>query len=58
MKNKRLLGMIVAGAGIIDVVIAALILDSMARTVVLASGIATAAVGVWLCVAGARPAGR
>jgi hypothetical protein len=58
MKNKGMLGLIVAGAGIIDVVIAMVILDSMARTVVLASGIAMVAVGIGLYVAGLRSEGR
>ena len=58
MTGKRLLGIIVAGAGIIDVVIAAVILDSMPRTVVLASGIATVIAGVILFLAGLRSAGR
>jgi uncharacterized membrane protein HdeD (DUF308 family) len=58
MNKKQMLGMIVAGAGIMDVVIAMVILDSMARTVVLMSGVVTIAVGVWLLVAGLRSAGR
>jgi protein-S-isoprenylcysteine O-methyltransferase Ste14 len=58
MRNKQWLGLIVAGAGIIDVVIAAVILDSLPRTIVLASGIATVAVGLALFVAGLRSAGR
>jgi hypothetical protein len=58
MKNRQWLGLIVAGAGIIDVVIAAVILDSLPRTIILASGIATVAVGVVLFVAGLRSAGR
>jgi len=49
-----MLGLILAGAGIIDVVIAAVIQDSVARTVVLASGITTAAVGLVLFVAGLK----
>ncbi|MBE0660198.1 MAG: hypothetical protein IH602_21070 [Bryobacteraceae bacterium] len=57
MNKKQMLGMIVAGAGIMDVVIAMVILDSMARTVVLMSGVVTIAVGVWLLVAGLRSAG-
>lgn len=58
MKNRQWLGLIVAGAGIIDVVIAAVILDSLPRTIVFASGIATVVVGVVLFVAGLRSAGR
>lgn len=58
MKNRQWLGLIVAGAGIIDVVIAAVILDSLPRTIVFASGIATVVVGLVLFVAGLRSAGR
>ena len=53
-----MLGMIVAGAGIVDVLIAAVILDSMPRTVVLISGVVTIAVGACLLVAGLRPKRR
>lgn len=58
MNKQQMLGMIVTGAGIMDVVIATLVLDSMPRTVVLMSGVVTIAVGVWLLVAGLRSAGR
>ncbi len=54
MNTRKMLGLILAGAGIIDVVIAAVILDSIPRTVVLASGITTAALGVFLFFAGLR----
>lgn len=58
MSNKRLLGIIVACAGIIDVVIAAVILDSVPRTIVLSSGIATVIAGVILFLADLRSAVR
>ncbi len=54
MNTRKLLGLILAGAGIIDVVIAAAILDSIPRTVVFASGIATIGLGVFLFIVGLR----
>jgi hypothetical protein len=54
MKTKQMLGLILAGAGIIDIVIAASILDSMPRTVVLASGVTTLGLGLFLFVTGQR----
>jgi hypothetical protein len=54
MNTKKMLGLILAGAGIIDVVIAAAILDSIPRTVVLASGITTIGLGVFLFIVGLR----
>jgi predicted Na+-dependent transporter len=54
VKTKRVLGLFLAGAGIIDIVIAASILDSMPRTVVLASGVTTIGLGLFFFVAGLR----
>lgn len=58
MKHKRMLGLILAGAGIIDVVIAAVIGDSVARTVVFLSGITTILAGLFLFVAGLKQDSR
>lgn len=49
-----MVGMILAGAGIIDIVIAVVIEDSVPRTVVFASGITTIVVGLFLFVAGLK----
>lgn len=54
MNTKRILGLILTGAGIIDIVIAAVILDSIPRTVVFASGVTTAGLGLFLFVAGLK----
>ncbi len=54
MNSKRIVGLILAGAGIIDIVIAAVIEDSVPRTVVFASGITTIVVGLFLFVAGLK----
>jgi len=54
MNTKKMLGLILTGAGIIDVVIAAVILDSIPRTVVLTSGITTVGLGVFLFIVGLR----
>lgn len=54
MNTRKMLGLILTGAGIIDVVIAAAILDSIPRTVVLASGITTIGLGVFLFIVGLR----
>lgn len=53
-----MLGLILAGAGIIDVVIAAVIGDSVARTVVFLSGITTILAGLFLFVAGLKQDSR
>jgi hypothetical protein len=52
VKTKPMLGLILAGAGIIDIVVAASILDSMPRTVVLASGVTMLGLGLFLFVTG------
>lgn len=49
-----MVGLILAGAGIIDIVIAAVIDESIARTVVFASGVTTILVGLFLFVAGLK----
>jgi hypothetical protein len=54
MRNKRILGFILAAAGMIDVVISAVVLDSIPRTVVLLSGLTTLALGIFLIVSGLR----
>jgi hypothetical protein len=54
MKNKRILGLILAAAGMIDVVISAVVLDSIPRTVVLISGLTTLGLGIFLIVSGLR----
>ena len=54
MKNRKLLGIVLAGAGMIDVVISTVVLEAIPRTVVLISGLATIAAGLFLFIAALR----
>jgi len=58
VKTKQMLGLILVAAGLIDVVIAAVILDSVPRTVVFVSGVTTLGLGLILFVSGLKQGPR